>query len=279
MTSAINGRNLQLPSSPLSQLLFDSERKTEIEEKEFCKKIEDPNECDHDLCKAAIRQKCKCTHVHRIKKDRSIQLVLSTVGPNTSSVSIDTSRFAHPVHLHGHYFHVVDIRFGNYYESGKLKNLNQDIDCGGQNVCTKPKWAMGVSRDYSTEITNAPLKDTILIPFGGYAVVYFKADNPGYWYLHCHIEVHQLEGMGVIISEAENEATIPPEGMQRECGNLTLTLEEFESARNGKQNGGSGLSGQEIGLIATLCVVFVICCASLIINLLCLLKQYLGKDN
>ena len=27
------------------------------------------------------------------------------------------------------------------------------------------------------------------------------ADNPGYWFLHCHIEVHQLEGMAVIIQE------------------------------------------------------------------------------
>ena len=216
-TSAINARNLKLPSSPLSQLLSDSERKTEIEEKEFCRKIEDPNQCDDDLQgEAVIRPECMCTHVHTIEKDRSIQLVLSTVGPNTSS-SIDNSRFAHPVHLHGHYFHVVDISFGKYDESGKLISLNQDINCTGKNLCTKPKWAMGVSRDYSTEITNAPLKDTILVPFGGYAVVYFRADNPGYWYLHCHIEVHQLEGMGVIISEAVNEATIPPEGMQRQC--------------------------------------------------------------
>ena len=282
-TSAINGRNLQLPSSPLSQLLSDSERKTEIEEEEFCMKIEDPNECDDDLQgEAVIRPECECTHVHTIEKDHSIQLVLSTVGPNTSSHSINNSRFAHPVHLHGHYFHVVDIRFGEYDGSGKLMNLTQDIDCGGQNVCTKPKWAMGVSRDYSTNITNAPLKDTILVPFGGYAVVYFKADNPGYWYLHCHIEVHQLEGMGVIISEAVNEATIPPEGMQQQCGNYQLTLEEFEIARIGKQNGsngsddggggggggGNGLSGLEISLIVALCIVFLICCVSLIMNCL-----------
>ena len=285
-TSAINARNLQLPSSPLSQLLSDSERerKKEIEEKEFCMKIDDPNQCDDDLQgEAVIRPECECTHVHTIEKDRSIQLVISTVGPNTSSNSIENSRFAHPVHLHGHYFHVVDIRFGEYdNKSGELMNLNQDINCTGQNLCTKPKWAMNVSRDYSTEITNAPLKDTILVPFGGYAVVYFKADNPGYWYLHCHIEVHQLEGMGVIISEAVNEATIPPEGMQRQCGNYQLTLEEFESARNGEQSGGGGgggLSGLEIGLIAALCIVFLFFCVSLIINLLCLLKRYLSKDN
>ena len=176
-TSAINGRNLKLPSSPLSQLLPNSTRK-KIEEKEFCKDIEDPKECDYET---AIRQECECTHVRKIKKNSSIQLVLSTVGPSTSSNSIENSQFAHPVHLHEHYFHVVDIMFGEYNnETGELKNLNQDIDCTGQNLCTKPKWAMGVSKNYSTEITNAPLKDTILVPFGGYAVVYFKADNPGW---------------------------------------------------------------------------------------------------
>ena len=65
-----------------------------------------------------------------------------------------------------------------------------------------------------------------------------------------------------------NEATTPPEGMQRQCGNYQLTLEEFESARNGEQNGGGGggLSGLEIGLIVALSIVFVICCVSLIVN-------------
>ena len=96
--------------------------------------------------------------------------------------------------------------------------------------------------------------------------------------------------MGVIISEAVNEATTPPKGMQRECGNYQLTRKEFEIACNGEQNGvivvmmvvvvvAMTWSGQEIGLIVALRVVFVICCASLIINILCLLKQYLGKDN
>ena len=34
-------------------------------------------------------------------------------------------------------------------------------------------------------------------------MIAFFADNPGYWFLHCHIEVHQLEGMAVIIQEQD----------------------------------------------------------------------------
>ena len=44
-------------------------------------------------------------------------------------------------------------------------------------------------------------KDTVIVPFGGYTVIRFLADNPGWWLLHCHIEVHQLEGMAVVVRE------------------------------------------------------------------------------
>ena len=62
--------------------------------------------------------------------------------------------------------------------------------------CTNPSWADNADPDRNNvgRIMNPvpPLKDTVLVPAGGYAVVYFTSDNPGYWFLHCHIEVHQL---------------------------------------------------------------------------------------
>jgi hypothetical protein len=30
------------------------------------------------------------------------------------------------------------------------------------------------------------IKDTISLPSNGYAVIRFKASNPGFWLLHCH---------------------------------------------------------------------------------------------
>ena len=50
---------------------------------------------------------------------------------------------------------------------------------------------------------NFARKDTVIVPFGGYTVIRFIVDNPGWWFLHCHIEVHQLEGMAVVIKELE----------------------------------------------------------------------------
>ncbi len=32
-------------------------------------------------------------------------------------------------------------------------------------------------------------------------VVAFQADNPGFWFMHCHIEPHQLAGMAILVRE------------------------------------------------------------------------------
>ncbi len=63
---------------------------------------------------------------------------------------------AHPMHLHGHYFKVVNIN--------------------------------GVAVD-------GALRDTVLIPPDNMVTVRFDADNPGTWALHCHHLYHMNSGM------------------------------------------------------------------------------------
>ena len=65
-----------------------------------------------------------------------------------------------------------------------------------------------------------------MIPAGGYIVIQFLADNPGYWFMHCHVGTHLREGMAVIINETHGSQTPPPNGM-RTCGNFTWELEDF----------------------------------------------------
>ncbi|KAK4574545.1 hypothetical protein LTR86_001386 [Recurvomyces mirabilis] len=44
----------------------------------------------------------------------------------------------------------------------------------------------------------SPLKkDTVLVPRRGYAVLRFRADNPGMWMLHCHVMWHLATGMAM----------------------------------------------------------------------------------
>ncbi|KAJ9592218.1 hypothetical protein L9F63_001219, partial [Diploptera punctata] len=53
----------------------------------------------------------------------------------------------------------------------------------------------------STVMSQSPapaLKDSIAVPSKGYAIIKFKADNPGYWFFHCHFMYHLATGMAVI---------------------------------------------------------------------------------
>ena len=69
-------------------------------------------------------------------------------------------------------------------------------------------------------------KNTIIVPAGGYVAIQFISDNPGYWFLHCHIEVHQLEGMTMDINEARKQQNPPPAGMHT-YGNFVWNVSDF----------------------------------------------------
>ena len=47
---------------------------------------------------------------------------------------------------------------------------------------------------------NRPLiKDTVTMPRGGYTIIRFITDNPGFWMFHCHLECHSDPGMKILI--------------------------------------------------------------------------------
>jgi iron transport multicopper oxidase len=71
----------------------------------------------------------------------------------------------HPFHLHGHVFQVL----------AKGTNLE----------------------DIPTKFSNAnPMRrDTVVVPGEGYAIIRFRADNPGVWLFHCHVEWHGIFGL------------------------------------------------------------------------------------
>jgi FtsP/CotA-like multicopper oxidase with cupredoxin domain len=69
----------------------------------------------------------------------------------------------HPFHLHGHSFDVL----------GRPGALNRK---------------------------DPPVKDTVNVPAKGELVIQWKADNPGRWFFHCHIEWHMATGMARVIN-------------------------------------------------------------------------------
>ena len=219
-TSAINGRNFQLPVVPYQT---------------NCGELKTDQDAGRTCTPSSSKQ---CTHVVKIvqkekfspKEPRSIVLVFSAIGKGFNST--------HPIHLHGHSFYILHIGYGKYDNNGKLIMNSTDVECNDSG-CTTPRWRNGLP----SEVTNAAetggllknnliLKDTVIVPAGGYVVVAFLADNPGYWFLHCHIEVHQLEGMGVLIEEYDYKKHIaPPENIDTP-GHFDWTLEEYNRLRD-----------------------------------------------
>ncbi|KAJ8426255.1 hypothetical protein Cgig2_013557 [Carnegiea gigantea] len=93
----------------------------------------------------------------------------------------------HPMHLHGQSFYVVGSGFGNF-------NKNKD------------------PRNYN--LVDPPIQNTVVVPKNGWTTIRFKAQNPGVWYMHCHLERHLTWGMMTtfIVKDGEdkNSRMLPP---------------------------------------------------------------------
>ncbi|KAF9397509.1 hypothetical protein BGX21_008793 [Mortierella sp. AD011] len=121
-------------------------------------------------------------HVLKIqKRDAIVQIIL------------DNSRGGeHPFHLHGHTFQVIAQGEG-VYEEGKTP----------------------------INTINPIRRDTATVPKNGFTVIRFKADNPGVWALHCHIEWHVTTGLVMQFIELPDE--LRAMGIPKHVGNLCET--------------------------------------------------------
>ncbi|KAL0365116.1 UNVERIFIED_CONTAM: Laccase-14 [Sesamum angustifolium] len=99
-----------------------------------------------------------------LEYNASIELILQ----GTNVLASDN----HPIHLHGYGFYVVGWGFGNF---------DPEKDPLGYNLVDPPQ------------------ETTVGIPNNGWVAIRFRADNPGVWLLHCHLERHQSWGMSTII--------------------------------------------------------------------------------
>ncbi|WEW54682.1 hypothetical protein PRK78_000104 [Emydomyces testavorans] len=96
----------------------------------------------------------------------------------------------HPFHLHGHQFQTVH---------------RSPPETGPYNTSTK------------TPLPKVPMRrDTVLVHPNGNIVLRFKADNPGIWLFHCHIEWHMDSGLvatmiesPLLLRESKNRYPIP----------------------------------------------------------------------
>ena len=246
--SSVNGRRLQFPSVP-PRLTVNSQEFQEIYDREYCKNFNKSDLC-YNVNRNISNPECWCVHMRNLDYKKSYRFVYTVVGPHGA--------FSHPIHMHGHSFFVVKIGLPNYNDNtGFAECFSDDIECSNYTkgfekcdyvtnpkatyTCPAPKWAPGRNYVYPSATTDGsiptptssgkidpftPRKDTILVPEGGYAIVDVVADNPGIWFMHCHVENHMAEGMEVIINEAQPNQNPSPQKM-RQTGNFGLTLQEF----------------------------------------------------
>ncbi|KAF4628164.1 hypothetical protein G7Y89_g9985 [Cudoniella acicularis] len=88
------------------------------------------------------------------------------------------TRGAHPMHLHGHDFALLQQEENELYD---LSTLN-----------------LKLRQPSSSRV--------VLLPRNGFAVIAFKTDNPGSWLMHCHIARHASEGLAMQVLERRKDA-------------------------------------------------------------------------
>jgi laccase len=101
---------------------------------------------------------------------------------------------SHPLHLHGFNFFVVGQGFGNFDPNKDPAKFN---------------------------LVDPAERNTVGVPSGGWIAIRFLADNPGVWFMHCHLEVHTSWGlkMAWVVTDGKhpNQKLPPPPSDLPKC--------------------------------------------------------------
>ncbi|CAA7061806.1 unnamed protein product [Microthlaspi erraticum] len=128
----------------------------------------------------------KATKLYKLPYNSTVQVVLQ----DTGNVAPEN----HPIHLHGFNFFVVGLGTGNFNSKKDSKNFN---------------------------LVDPVERNTVGVPSGGWAAIRFRADNPGVWFMHCHLEVHTTWGLKMAFlvenGKGPNQSVLPPPSDLPKC--------------------------------------------------------------
>ncbi|KAL8152720.1 hypothetical protein V2J09_010480 [Rumex salicifolius] len=128
----------------------------------------------------------KGTKVVELGYNTKVELVMQ----DTSIIGAES----HPLHLHGFNFFVVGQGFGNFDSKKDPSKFN---------------------------LVDPVERNTVGVPSGGWVAIRFMADNPGVWFMHCHLEVHTTWGlkMAWVVNDgkAKNQKLPPPPSDLPKC--------------------------------------------------------------
>ncbi|XP_044473121.1 laccase-4-like [Mangifera indica] len=126
------------------------------------------------------------TKVYRLDYNSTVQLVLQ----DTGIIFLEN----HPIHLHGFNFFAVGKGLGNYNPKTDQQKFN---------------------------LVDPVERNTIGVPSGGWVAIRFLADNPGVWFMHCHLEIHTTWGLKMAFlvdnGNGPNQSLLPPPSDLPKC--------------------------------------------------------------
>jgi len=127
-------------------------------------------------------------NVINLGENNTVRMIINNPGPA-----------AHPMHLHGHNFQVLNFGTGSW---------------DGTTIINQ---------------ANPTRRDVQLLPGGGYLVVQFTA-NAGVWAWHCHIAWHASAGFisSLIVDEAATAAMYLPAKVEETCKNWAAFTSKFD---------------------------------------------------
>ncbi|XP_050293689.1 uncharacterized protein LOC126734191 [Anthonomus grandis grandis] len=193
-TPQINHISMEMPTFALLP------QRDQIDSNMFCNE----NTIRDKDCSATY---CECPHAYQIPLNSVVELVIVDEG-----FAFDAN---HPLHLHGYNFRVVAME--------KI----------GSNVTVEQVKQRDRKGLIKRNLIDAPIKDTVTVPDGGYTVIRFQASNPGYWLFHCHLEFHAEIGMALVFIVGENyQMPAVPQGFPQ-CGNY-IPMDSFPNLPQAK---------------------------------------------
>ncbi|KAK2186947.1 hypothetical protein NP493_184g03034 [Ridgeia piscesae] len=208
----------------------------------------------------ACRDGCHCTHMLRLPYNRTVQLVLMNLTPARFQAN-------HPIHLHGHGFSVVRVNYPEVNATTGRWAIENNSDIACEDVyCARAHWRDGIHPVLN--LRDPPVKDVVNVPARGYVVIRFRTLNPGFWFMHCHIEIHAQEGMAMIINEAPELHPSLPVGFPT-CGNYDIGADGFKKsvARASTYNHGKNVPASSSFVLGWVSLVLIL---SLVLGLVAL---------
>uniref|UniRef100_A0A915DBR7 Multicopper oxidase n=1 Tax=Ditylenchus dipsaci TaxID=166011 RepID=A0A915DBR7_9BILA len=171
-------------------------------------------------------QPCECFYHKRFRLGNIVQLTVYNMGTTGGKVisgkGIPKIFRTVSMHVHGTHFYVVKMGFPSRSEDYYVTAMNPDLPCHNLlKGCLDLKWG-----NSSWLYGNLPgmrrrpsLRDTVIVPFGGYTVIRFRARNAGWWMLESCNTLHNDGGtkFAFAVGLEEQMPKIPP-GMPLDCG-------------------------------------------------------------